>query len=126
MDSHATSIDEVDRRLPAGRTALLGFQHVLVMYSACIVVPLILGAALGLAREQLVLIINADLFAAGIASLVQSLGFFGFGMRMPVMMGVTFTAVTPMIAIGTTPSLGLPGDTARSSRRASSAFWLRR
>ncbi|MCE4546020.1 MULTISPECIES: nucleobase:cation symporter-2 family protein [unclassified Caballeronia] len=109
MDSHATSIDEVDRRLPAGRTALLGFQHVLVMYSACIVVPLILGAALGLAREQLVLIINADLFAAGIASLVQSLGFFGFGMRMPVMMGVTFTAVTPMIAIGTTPSLGLPG-----------------
>lgn len=109
LDPYNNHMDEVDRRLPVGRTTLLGFQHVLVMYSACIVVPLILGAALGLSREQLVLIINADLFAAGIASLVQSLGLFGFGMRMPVMMGVTFTAVTPMIAIGTMPSLGLPG-----------------
>jgi xanthine permease len=79
------------------------------MYSACIVVPLILGAALNLPKEQLVLIINADLFAAGLISLVQSLGLFGFGMRMPVMMGVTFTAVTPMIVIGTNPELGLPG-----------------
>ncbi|MCP3024554.1 nucleobase:cation symporter-2 family protein [Cupriavidus basilensis] len=109
MDLSEREIHEVDRRLPAGRTALLGFQHVLVMYSACIVVPLILGAALRLPREQLIVIINADLFAAGLASLVQSLGIWGFGMRMPVMMGVTFTAVTPMIVIGSNPALGLPG-----------------
>ncbi|SOY70829.1 nucleobase:cation symporter-2 family protein [Cupriavidus taiwanensis] len=101
--------NDIDQRLPVGRTAVLGFQHVLVMYSACIVVPLILGAALKLPREQLILIINADLFAAGLASLVQSLGWFGFGMRMPVMMGVTFTAVTPMILIGSNPALGLAG-----------------
>lgn len=105
----AENLDEVDQRLPFGRTALLGFQHVLVMYSACIVVPLILGVALALPREQLIVIINADLFAAGLASLVQSLGWFAFGMRMPVMMGVTFAAITPMIAIGSNPSLGLPG-----------------
>lgn len=102
-------VHEVDRRLPAVRTAVLGFQHVLVMYSACIVVPLILGAALNLPKEQLVVIISADLFVAGLASLIQSLGFFGFGMRMPVMMGVTFTSIAPMIAIGTNPSLGLAG-----------------
>ena len=109
MNSRDTTPHAVDQQLPAGRTALLGFQHVLVMYSACIVVPLILGAALKLPRDQLILIINADLFAAGLASLVQSLGFWKFGIRMPVMMGVTFTAVTPMIVIGSNPSLGLPG-----------------
>ena len=109
MNSKVLAGDPVDQRLPAGRTALLGFQHVLVMYSACIVVPLILGAALKLPREQLILIINADLFAAGLASLVQSLGVWKFGIRLPVMMGVTFTAVTPMVVIGSNPSLGLPG-----------------
>src|SRR6185437_2988016 len=88
--SMAEEAHEVDRSLPPVRTAVLGFQHVLVMYSACIVVPLILGAALNLPKEQLVVIISADLFVAGLASLIQSLGFFGFGMRMPVMMGVTF------------------------------------
>ena len=109
MNSASAPVHEVDQPLPIGRLGLLGFQHVLVMYSACIVVPLILGAALKLPKEQLVVIISADLFAAGLISLVQSLGLFGFGMRMPVMMGVTFTAVTPMIAIGIDPSLGLLG-----------------
>lgn len=99
----------VDQRLPLPQLAILGFQHVLVMYSACIVVPLILGSALRLPKEHLTIIINADLFAAGLASLVQTVGLGIFGMRMPVMMGVTFTAVTPMLAIATTPSLGLPG-----------------
>jgi xanthine permease len=99
----------VDQRLPFSLLAILGFQHVLVMYSACIVVPLILGSVLHLPKEQLAIIINADLMAAGLASLVQSLGLGIFGMRMPVMMGVTFTAVTPMVAIATAPGLGLPG-----------------
>ena len=89
MTSTDLTTHPVDQRLPAARTALLGLQHVLVMYSACIVVPLILGAALRLPRDQIVLLINADLFAAGLASLVQALGFWKFGIRMPVMMGVT-------------------------------------
>ena len=70
---------------------------------------LILGFVLHLPNEQLAIIINADLMAAGLASLVQSLGLGIFGMRMQVMMGVTFAAVTPMIAIATAPGLGLPG-----------------
>lgn len=105
----SVEVHEVDRRLPPVRTAVLGFQHVLVMYSACVVVPLILGAALNLPKEHLIIILSADLFVAGIVSLIQSLGLPGFGMRMPVMMGVTFTSIAPMIAIGTNPALGLPG-----------------
>jgi len=103
------SVHPVDQRLPLIQTAVLGFQHVLVMYSACIIVPLILGAALRLPKDQLTLIINADLFAAGLATLLQCAGNRFFGIKLPIMMGVTFASVTPMIAIALTPGIGLPG-----------------
>ncbi|NBB61711.1 purine permease [Pseudomonas sp. ODNR1LW] len=103
------SVHPVDQRLPLIQTAVLGFQHVLVMYSACIIVPLILGAALRLPKDQLTLIINADLFAAGLATLLQCAGNRFFGIQLPIMMGVTFASVTPMIAIALSPGIGLPG-----------------
>ena len=36
----------VDERLPNGKLAALGLQHVLVMYAGAIAVPLIVGRAL--------------------------------------------------------------------------------
>ena len=89
----------VDERLPAGRLAALGLQHVLVMYAGAIAVPLIVGRALKLTPEQVALLISADLFCCGLVTLVQSLGVTRwFGIRLPVMMGVTFAAVGPMVA----------------------------
>ena len=108
-ETKSSGIHPVDQRLPLTPTMLLGLQHVLVMYSACIIVPLILGAALQLPKETLSLIINADLFAAGLATLVQCFGNRYFGIKLPIMMGVTFTSIAPMIAIGVNPELGLPG-----------------
>ena len=108
-ETKSSGIHPVDQRLPLTPTVLLGLQHVLVMYSACIIVPLILGAALQLPKETLSLIINADLFAAGLATLVQCFGNRYFGIKLPIMMGVTFTSIAPMIAIGVNPELGLPG-----------------
>ncbi len=98
----------VDQKLPLGRCGALSLQHVLVMYAGTVAVPLIVGGALGLSKADIAFLINADLLAAGIATLVQAVGFWRFGIRMPVMMGVTFAAVGPMIAIGIDPSLGLP------------------
>ncbi|WP_416425111.1 nucleobase:cation symporter-2 family protein [Pseudomonas sp. App30] len=103
------TVHPVDQRLPLVQTVILGLQHVLVMYSACIIVPLIFGAALKLPKEQLTLIINADLFCAGLATLLQCAGSRLFGIQLPVMMGVTFVSITPMIAIAVNPTLGLPG-----------------
>lgn len=89
----------VDERLPAGRLAALGLQHVLVMYAGAIAVPLIVGRALKLTPEQVALLISADLFCCGLVTLVQSFGVTRwFGIRLPVMMGVTFAAVGPMVA----------------------------
>ena len=93
------TVHPVDEKLPTGRLAALGLQHVLVMYAGAIAVPLIVGRALKLSPEQVALLISADLFACGIVTLIQSLGFTKwFGIKLPVMMGVTFAAVGPMVA----------------------------
>ena len=95
----SNSVDPVDEKLPAGRLAALGLQHVLVMYAGAIAVPLIVGRALKLSPEQVALLISADLFCCGLVTLIQSLGVTRwFGIRLPVMMGVTFAAVGPMVA----------------------------
>ena len=68
-----------------------------------------MGGALKLPKDQMAMLINADLFACGIATLVQSIGFWRFGIRLPVMMGVTFAAVSPMVVMATNPEIGLLG-----------------
>ena len=104
-----SGIHPVDEVLPAGKLTLLGIQHVLVMYAGAVAVPLIVGGALKLPKDQMAMLINADLFACGIATLVQSIGFWRFGIRLPVMMGVTFAAVSPMVVMATNPEIGLLG-----------------
>ena len=96
----STSSDHpVDEKLPAGRLAALGLQHVLVMYAGAVAVPLIIGRALKLSPTEVAMLISADLFCCGLVTLIQSLGLGGwFGIRLPVMMGVTFAAVGPMVA----------------------------
>ena len=87
----ATTVHPVDEKLPTGRLAALGLQHVLVMYAGAVAVPLIVGRALKLSPEQVALLISADLFCCGLVTLIQSLGFGKyFGIKLPVMMGVTF------------------------------------
>ncbi len=101
--SSVTSTDQavhpVDEKLPTGRMTALGLQHVLVMYAGAVAVPLIVGRALKLSPEQVAMLISADLFCCGIVTLIQSLGLGRhFGIQLPVMMGVTFAAVGPMVA----------------------------
>lgn len=88
---------------------LVGLQHVLLMYGGAVAVPLIVGQAAGLSREEIALLINADLLVAGVATVVQSLGIAGLGIRMPVMMGASFAAVGSMVAMAGMPGVGLPG-----------------
>ena len=94
------AVHPVDEVLPTPRLIALGLQHVLVMYAGAIAVPLIVGRALKLDPHQVALLISADLFVCGIVTLIQSFGLTQwFGIKMPVMMGVTFAAVGPMVAM---------------------------
>jgi OHCU decarboxylase len=99
----------VDQVLPPGKLAIYGFQHVLAFYAGAVIVPILLAGAIGLTDEQLVHLINADLFTCGIASIIQSVGFWKVGVRLPLLQGVTFTAVSPMIAIGLAAGGGTDG-----------------
>jgi uracil-xanthine permease len=96
----SSEVHPVDEHLPAGKLTALGLQHVLVMYAGAVAVPLIVGRALKLSPQEVALLISADLFCCGIATLIQALGATQwFGIKLPVMMGVTFASVAPMVAI---------------------------
>ncbi|HEX7387978.1 MAG TPA: nucleobase:cation symporter-2 family protein [Castellaniella sp.] len=97
------TVAPVDEILPFGRLAALGIQHVLVMYAGAVAVPLIIGRALHLTDAEVSMLIAADLFACGIATIIQSWGATQwFGIKLPVMMGVSFAPVGPMIHIAGT------------------------
>lgn len=83
----------------------LGFQHVMAMYAGAIAVPFIVGGALGLTETQIAYLIAADLFTCGLATLLQVLRIKYFGSGLPVVLGCTFTAVGPIIAIASTSNL---------------------
>lgn len=78
----------------------LGLQHVLAMYAGAILVPLIVGGALGLTGEQLTYLVAIDILLCGVATLLQIMNGRFFGIGLPIVLGCTFTAVGPMIAIG--------------------------
>jgi uric acid transporter len=99
----------VDEVLPVGKLAVYGIQHVLAFYAGAVIVPILLASAIHLSTEQLIHLINADLFTCGIASIIQSVGFWKVGVRLPLLQGVTFTAVSPMIAIGLAAGGGTQG-----------------
>jgi xanthine permease len=82
------------------KTASLGIQHVLAMYAGAVIVPLIVGGALGLTIEQLTYLVSIDILMCGIATILQVGKNKFFGIGLPVVLGCTFTAVGPMIAIG--------------------------
>ena len=104
-----TQTHPADQFLPPQKLLVLGLQHVLVMYAGAVAVPLIVGRALKLSPEEVAFLISADLFACGLATLVQSVGLPGIGIRLPVMMGVTFAAVSPMLAMAAAPDVGILG-----------------
>lgn len=98
-----------DERLPPPRLFALALQHVLTMYAGAVTVPLVVSSALHLPAAEAAYLVSSDLVACGIVTLIQCIGLFGVGVRLPVMMGVTFVSVGPSIAIASNPALGLPG-----------------
>ncbi|MHA6805771.1 nucleobase:cation symporter-2 family protein [Salinifilum ghardaiensis] len=77
----------------------LGVQHITAMYAGVVAPPLIVGEAIGLPPLQMALLIAASLFTAGLATVLQSIGVWRIGARLPFVNGVTFASVAPMLAI---------------------------
>ncbi|PAD33273.1 nucleobase:cation symporter-2 family protein [Paenibacillus sp. 7523-1] len=84
----------------------LGIQHVLAMYAGAILVPLLVGRALNLTAEQLAYLVSIDLLTCGVATWLQARKGKYLGIGLPAVLGSSFVAVTPMIAIGS--QYGIP------------------
>ncbi|WP_020671232.1 nucleobase:cation symporter-2 family protein [Amycolatopsis nigrescens] len=97
--STAVEPHPVDRKPPPLQLVIGGIQHVAAMYAGVVAPPLIIGAAVGLSPGQLSLLISASLFTAGLATLLQTLGVWRFGARLPLVNGVTFATVAPVLSI---------------------------
>ena len=95
------TVHPVDQVPPAPKLAALGLQHVLAFYAGAVIVPLLIAQSLNLDAATTIHLINADLLTCGIATLIQSVGIGKhIGVRLPIVQGVTTTAVAPIIAIG--------------------------
>jgi uric acid transporter len=79
---------------------IYGLQHVMSMYAGVVAVPLIVGGALGLPFRELSYLITAALLISGLATLLQTLGIWRIGARLPIVQGTSFAAVASMLAIG--------------------------
>ncbi|MFJ8078272.1 nucleobase:cation symporter-2 family protein [Streptomyces sp. NPDC096176] len=90
----------VDETLPPFKMFTSGLQHVAAMYAGVVAPPMIVGPAVGLDAKDTAFLMGASLFTAGIATLLQTLGFWRVGARLPFVNGVSFAGVTPMVAIG--------------------------
>ncbi|GEK32928.1 nucleobase:cation symporter-2 family protein [Kurthia sibirica] len=84
----------------------LGLQHLLAMYAGAILVPMIIGNALGFNAKQLTYLVSIDIMMCGVATLLQVMRGKAFGIGLPLVLGCTFTAVMPIISIGTDYGLG--------------------
>jgi xanthine permease len=72
----------------------------LAAYAGIIAPPLIIGTALKLSFLDITFLISASLLASGITTLLQTLGIWRIGIRLPLVQGVSFSGIASMIAIG--------------------------
>ncbi|MBF4499787.1 purine permease [Savagea sp. SN6] len=89
-----------------GKETALGIQHLLAMYAGAILVPLIIGKELGFNSEQMTYLVAIDILMCGVATLLQVYSGRVIGIGLPVVLGCTFTAVAPIIEIGSEKGIG--------------------
>lgn len=82
------------------KAMVLGLQHLLAMYSGSILVPMMIGQALGYNSEQLTYLVSTDIFMCGVATFLQMQLNKYFGIGLPVVLGVAFQSVAPLTIIG--------------------------
>ena len=79
---------------------VLGFQHLLAMYSGDVLVPLLIGHYLHFSTLQMTYLVSIDIFMCGVATLLQLKRTPLTGIGLPVVLGCAVQAVTPLETIG--------------------------
>ena len=76
---------------------LAGAQHVLTLFGATTLVPLIFGPAMGMSPAQIASFIGCVYFGMGVATLIQTQQNLGSGL--PIVQGSSFSFIPPIMNI---------------------------
>lgn len=91
---------------PAGRALLYGLQHVLIMFSAMVASPLVIGQLLNLSAEPRSAMMTGVMLGCGVGTLISALGVGWIGARLPLLLGAYTVYIGPVVAIAKAESLG--------------------
>lgn len=93
--------------LTNSKAFVYGLQHVFGMCAGILAVPIMIGNEAKVTSAEMMMLISATLFVAGIATLIQSIGFKEFiGVRMPLMLGASSNPTSTMLVIVASSSIG--------------------
>ena len=85
-----------NKTLPLNQSIPLGIQHVLAMFAGNITVPIIIAGIFGQTPEQKIFLIQMALFVAGVATVIQTVGYGRIGSRLPIIQGTSFAFIPVM------------------------------
>jgi uric acid transporter len=95
----------LEDRPPPIASFLFGLQHVLIMFTAMIASPLVIGGLLNLPADLRGSMMTGVMLGCGVGTLVSAWGFFWIGGRLPLVLGAYVIYITPVVAIARTESL---------------------
>jgi uracil-xanthine permease len=95
----------LEDRPPPIASFLFGLQHVLIMFTAMIASPLVIGGMLNLPPDLRGSMMTGVMLGCGVGTLISALGFFWVGGRLPLVLGAYVIYIAPVVAIARNESL---------------------
>jgi uric acid transporter len=97
---------DLEEKPPPIEAILYGAQHVLIMFSAMVASPLVIGQLLNLPVELRAALLTGVMLGCGIGTLISSLGIGWVGARLPLLLGAYAVYIGPVVQIAKTENLG--------------------
>jgi uracil-xanthine permease len=90
---------------------LFGLQHVLVMFTAMIAAPLVIGQLLNLSFDLRTTMLTGVMLGCGLGTIISSIGVAWVGARLPLLLGAYAVYIGPVVAIAKTTGLAAATST---------------
>ena len=95
---------DLEDKPPAVQSILFGLQHVLIMFTAMIAAPLVIGQLLNLSPVLRTTMLTGVMLGCGIGTIISALGIGWVGSRLPLLLGAYAVYIGPVVAIAKTSS----------------------
>jgi uracil-xanthine permease len=95
----------LEDRPAAIQSFFFGLQHVLIMFTAMIVSPLVIGQLLNLPPDTRTTMVTGVMIGCGAGTVISALGVRWIGSRLPLLLGAYTVYIGPVVAIAKSSSL---------------------